>query len=184
MERLKAPFLGSFGTKTSEGITAPVGLRLSSVVIARTTAPRQKSLQAVVSQGVTAKKPKQQGPVAAGQCRFCQGHSFSLGTLQTLTSFCTAGSEVISASTNPASVSGLIQAVAILTSICCSSAAADLRLCCIVRAVGWDEPHPPSSTTRGTPPGWWLLCISASRPAADQLHRSKAGTQRDVVCRA
>eukprot|EP00882_Tetradesmus_deserticola_P027847 GHRQ01030980.1.p1 GENE.GHRQ01030980.1~~GHRQ01030980.1.p1 ORF type:complete len:342 (+),score=114.81 GHRQ01030980.1:156-1181(+) len=52
MERLKAPFLGSFGTKTSEGITAP---------------------------GVTAKKPKQQGPVAAG-------------------------SEVISASTNPASV--------------------------------------------------------------------------------
>eukprot|EP00882_Tetradesmus_deserticola_P006949 GHRQ01007320.1.p1 GENE.GHRQ01007320.1~~GHRQ01007320.1.p1 ORF type:complete len:371 (+),score=115.59 GHRQ01007320.1:156-1268(+) len=104
MERLKAPFLGSFGTKTSEGITAPVGLRLSSVVTARTTAPRQNSLQAVVSQGVTAKKPKQQGPVAAGQCRFCQGHSFSLGTLQTLTSFCTAGSEVISASTNPASV--------------------------------------------------------------------------------
>jgi hypothetical protein len=87
MERLKAPFLGSFGTKTSEGITAPVGLHSASVDAARALAPRQTSSQAVVSQGVAAKKPKQQGPVAAGWCRFCQGHSCSLGTLQALTAF-------------------------------------------------------------------------------------------------
>jgi hypothetical protein len=105
MERLKAPFLGSFGTKTSEGITAPVGLQSASVDAGRAIAPSHTSSQAVVSQGVAAKKPKQQGPVAAGGCRFPKGKAVRL-TLSRRSRFLRiAGSEVIAASTNPANVS-------------------------------------------------------------------------------
>jgi hypothetical protein len=57
----------------------------------------------------------------------------------------------------------------VLTSICCTSAAADLHLCCIVCVAGWDEPHTPSSSTRGTPPGGWLL------------HRSSLASCRTVA---